>query len=95
MNFIGRVLYLIGGLIMTLLGLRFLLTLLGANPGNQFANFIYQTSEPLVRPFFGLFNYEPSLGQSHLELSTLVALVVYGLLFAVIGGFAGRSMHHA
>jgi YggT family protein len=85
MNFLGRIILFIGGLICALLGLRFLLTLLGANPTNAFANFIYQTSEPFVRPFFGLFNYEPTLGQAHFELSTLIALLVYALLFGLVG----------
>ncbi len=85
MNFIARIFYFIGGLITALLGLRFLFALLGANPSNGFADFIYRTSEPLVAPFFGLFNYEPTLGQSHFELSTLVALLVYGIVFGLIG----------
>lgn len=79
-NTAARIVYTIGGLIMALLGLRFLLTLLGANPNNAFANFIYSTSNPFARPFFGLFNYNPTLGQSRLEVETLVAIAVYGLI---------------
>lgn len=80
MNVAGRAVSLIGGIIMALLAIRFLLALLGANAGNAFANFIYDVSHPFVQPFFGLFNYEPSFSRSHFELATLVAIVVYALV---------------
>ncbi len=43
-NLIASIISLIGGIIVTLLGLRFVLALLGANPANAFASFIYNTS---------------------------------------------------
>ena len=51
-----RVVYLVGGVLLAVLGLRFLLMLLGANSGAGFADFIYTVSHPFVSPFFGLFN---------------------------------------
>lgn len=79
-----RVVTLIGGIIISLLGLRFILSLLGANRGNGFADFIYTTSRPFVSPFFGLFNYQPRFGVSRFEFETLIAILVYGLLTALI-----------
>ena len=76
---IERIIYLIAGIITGLLALRFVFALLGANPSNPFANFIYSASHPLVSPFFGLFNYRSQYGESRFELDTLIAIVVYAL----------------
>lgn len=84
MNVAVRVIYFLGGIIFILLGLRLLLALLGANPANGFANFIYSASRPFASPFFGLFSYEPTLGRSHFEVSTLVAIVVYAIVVGVL-----------
>lgn len=74
-----RVIYYVGGVIISLLLVRLLLQLLGANQGSDFVGFIYGLSGIFVAPFFGIFG-EPSFGQSQFETSTVVAIVVYGLL---------------
>jgi hypothetical protein len=79
-----RVIYLLGGVLLTLLGIRFLLMLLGANPSNGFANFIYDVSHPFVAPFFGLFSYQEQFGASKFEFETLIAMVVYGALTLIL-----------
>jgi len=84
MNIAARLVYLVGGIIIALLALRFLLALLGANPSNAFADFIYTVSHPFAEPFFGLFNYDQTLGSSRFELGTLVAIVVYALVMALL-----------
>jgi len=84
MNVAAQIVYLVGGIIIALLALRFLLVLLGANPGNAFANFIYTLSHPFAAPFFSLFSYDQTLGRSRFELGTLVAIVVYALLTALL-----------
>lgn len=75
-----RVIYYITGVLLTLLAFRFVLSLLGANRGNVFADFIYGLSYPFVAPFFGLFGYTVQYGQSRFEIETLVAMAVYALL---------------
>ncbi len=77
---IERVIYFITGVILTLLTFRFLFSMLGANRGNGFANFIYSSSEPLVRPFFGLFGYSPQFGAARFEFETLIAMFFYGAI---------------
>jgi hypothetical protein len=79
-----RVVYLIGGILLAFLALRFLLMLLGANSGAGFADFIYSVSHPFVSPFFGLFNYDETFGRSRFEYETLIAMVVYAILMVVI-----------
>jgi hypothetical protein len=75
-----RVIYYIMGVLLTILAFRFVLSLLGANRGNVFADLIYSLSYPFVAPFFGLFGYTVQYGQSRFEIETLVAMVVYALL---------------
>lgn len=72
-----RIIYYIMGLISTVLAIRFVLSLLGANTANSFANFIYSVSYPLVAPFFGLFGYKVQYGVARFEIETLVAIAVY------------------
>jgi YggT family protein len=81
---VARIVYLISGIITTLLAIRFILVLLGANPANAFANLIYSVTRPLVAPFFGLFNYDATLGIARFEFETLVAMVVYMFVAWVI-----------
>lgn len=76
----ARIIWFVAGVILTLLAFRFVLTLLGANPGNAFADFIYDTSHPLVQPFFGLFSYDLAYGVSRFEIFTLVAMAVYAII---------------
>jgi uncharacterized protein YggT (Ycf19 family) len=79
-NVAARVIWFIAGVILTLLAFRFLLSLLGANESNGFADFIYTTSRPFVEPFFGLFNYDFEAGKASFEASTLVAMAVYAVI---------------
>lgn len=79
-----RVVYLVGGILLAILALRFLLMLLGANSGAGFADFIYTVSHPFVTPFFGLFNYREQFGVSRFEFETLLAIVVYAIVMVVL-----------
>lgn len=76
----SRVVWFIAGVILSLLALRFLFALLGANAANGFANFIYTVTTPLVAPFFGLFQYDFTAGVARFETFTLVAMVIYALI---------------
>lgn len=90
---IAYIINLLIGLLLTLLGLRFIFRLFGANPNNAIASFVYETSQPFVEPFFGLFSYQPDLGIGRFEFETLIAIIVYGLLASVIvGAFARRPV---
>lgn len=84
MNVAARIIYLVGGVLIALLAIRFLLALLGANSANGFANFIYTVSHPFASPFFSLFSYNQTLGRSRFELGTLVAIVIYALVMALL-----------
>src|SRR5579872_228339 len=74
-----QLVYWIFGLIEGLIAVRLVLKALGANPAAGFAQFIYGITAPLVAPFVNLFG-NPSYQNSVLELSSIVALIVYALL---------------
>ena len=78
-----RVIYYVGGVIIALLFVRLLLQLLGASEGSDFVGFIYGLSGVFIAPFIGIFG-EPTFGSSQFETSTLVAIVVYGLVIVGI-----------
>lgn len=76
----SRIIWYVAGVLLAVLGLRFMLALLGANPANGFANLVYSVSYPFVEPFFNLFGYSIHYGASSFETFTLVAMVIYGLI---------------
>ena len=88
-----RVIYYVGGVIVSLLALRFILQLLGANQGSDFVGFIYGVSDIFVAPFFGIFG-EPTFGVSQFETSTLVAIIVYSLVTVGIAKLIGLTRAH-
>lgn len=79
-NVAERIVWFIAGVLLVLLAFRFLLSLLGANTTNGFANFIYDTSHPFVSPFFSLFSYKTNYGVSRFEVYTLVAIAFYAVV---------------
>lgn len=80
MNMAERFVWMVAGVIIGLLAIRFLLRLLGANPNNGFVDFIYSISGIFAAPFFGMFNYTVDTGVGRFEFETLVAMAVYALI---------------
>jgi uncharacterized protein YggT (Ycf19 family) len=84
---VTQLVYWVFGLIEGLILIRFVLKALGANPSAGFAQFIYGITAPLVAPFYGLFG-NPAAQGSVLELHSIIALIVYGLLAWLLGRLA-------
>ena len=82
-----QAIYLVFGLIEGLLLVRFFLRALAANPDAGFAQAVYAISGVLVGPFNGLFGTPQIATGAALELSTLIALIVY----AAIGWLLARA----
>jgi len=76
---ITRTTYFVLGVLEIILLLRFLFRLLGANQGSSFVMFLYNLSYVFVVPFYGIFN-DPTFGNSVLEITTLIAMLIYALL---------------
>ena len=85
------------GIILSLLALRFVFMLFGANAENSFVTLVYGLSQPLVNPFYGLFNMQPQLEQqtANLEIATLIALIVYGLIASILSRASTSHRYHA
>jgi uncharacterized membrane protein len=63
-----------------LLAFRFVLRMIAANPDSGFATLIYGITGVFVAPFNGLIS-TPTSGGSSLEVTTLIAMAVYALVF--------------
>jgi uncharacterized protein YggT (Ycf19 family) len=67
------------GIVEILIGLRIVLKLIAANPESPFAALIYNVSAIFLIPFTGLVA-TPASGGMVLELSSIIAMLVYALL---------------
>ncbi len=79
MEKISGLIWLMGGLLEALIGMRFLLKLIAANPNTPFVSLIYGLSDLFLWPFAGL-TATPSANGMVLEISSLVAMLVYAIL---------------
>ena len=80
---IANAIWYLYGVIATLLLIRLILKLTGANSGNGFVSFIYSVSGVLSAPFdsiFGVKSAQAGATQSVFEPSILVAIAVYALV---------------
>ncbi len=76
---VTQLVWLLVGILEGLLALRFLLKLIAANPGSPIAAFLYSVTGVFLYPFNGL-TATPAAGGIVLEISTLFAMLIYGLL---------------
>lgn len=72
----------------TMLIVRFLLKLIGADPANLFAGFLYALTDVLLFPFLGIVK-SPSIHPPNqsFEFSTLIAAIIYYLIFYALRRF--------
>jgi YggT family protein len=78
-----QAIWLLLGILEGFLALRFLLKLMAANPGSPIAALIYSFTSIFLVPFSGL-TATPAAGGIVLEISTLFAMLIYGLIGWVI-----------
>ena len=75
----SQLVWLFLGILEALLALRFVLKLIAANPDSPISVFIYGFTSLFLWPFAGL-TATPSAGGMVLEFSTLIAMLIYGLI---------------
>lgn len=73
-----QIIWLIIGILEGLFGIRLVLKLIGANPEAGFSQLIYGVTAVFLVPFSNL-TQNPSAGTSVLEVTTLIAMLVYAL----------------
>jgi hypothetical protein len=74
-----QLIWLLFGILEALIALRIVLMLIGANPGSPIVALIYGFTGMFLFPFTGLIG-SPSAGNMVLELSSLFAMLIYGLI---------------
>lgn len=67
-----------------LLGLRFIFKLFAANSSALFTTWLYQTTDVMISPFRGIFQSQVVNGKFVFDTTTLISIVIYGLIFALI-----------
>ncbi len=75
-----QIVWYILGIIEALLAFRFILKLLGANPGAGFTNFIYGITYVFANPFLSVFRSTEIVSGSIFEWTSLLAMVVYWIV---------------
>lgn len=81
---INKLIYVFFSLVEVFLGLRLILKLFGANAGNDFVNWIYETSNVLLDPFRGIFPTQVFKSTFVLELSTIFAMIIYAVIVMLL-----------
>ncbi len=76
---ITQMIWLLLGLLEALLGLRFIFKLIAVNAANPFAALLYKVSDFFVAPFASLAK-APAAGGMVLEVSTILAMIIYLLI---------------
>lgn len=96
-----KILNFIFGIIVLFLGLRIILRLFGASSEAPIVSWIFNISQSLISPFAGMFE-DLQLGNGSLDISALVALVFYVIIFSIIISFIksitstrSETLHHA
>jgi uncharacterized protein YggT (Ycf19 family) len=74
-----QVIWFLTSVITTLIGIRFVLKVLGASLQSGFVTLIYSLTDGMVAPFRAIFPAASGQG-SNLDVASLVAIVVYGLV---------------
>ena len=95
---IASILYAIGGFIETLIALRIILRLVGANSTNAIVSWIYGWSTPFVAPFSGIFGQDATVvtkfpgtvAPSVFDWTAIIALIIIAVIVGVIGVVFGR-----
>lgn len=75
--------WLVTGIVVAIIAFRFVLLLIGANPGSGFVDFVYNVSGFFVGPFLNITG-NPTYQGAVFEVASLFAMVVYPLIAWVL-----------
>jgi uncharacterized protein YggT (Ycf19 family) len=83
---VRRLVGILFGVVVTLIAIRFILLLLGANAGNAIVDGIYSFTEIFVAPFRGIFRLDQvsPAGFSVIDFSALVAIIAWSLIALLV-----------
>ncbi|MDQ0352149.1 uncharacterized protein YggT (Ycf19 family) [Alkalibacillus filiformis] len=93
-GFINHLINIVIGIVQLILGFRIILKLFGASETAPFVEWVYNTSEPLLHPFEGIFPTTVLDGTFVVEFSAIFAFLIYTLigyfLTSLVTGFDRR-----
>lgn len=78
-----------------LLGIRIILKMFGASSGAPFVRWIYETSQPLLTPFIGMFPSPSLSGGFVIEFTSIFALTFYLFIGYLATEAIETMMYHA
>ena len=76
---VSQIIWLLFGGLEALIGIRVILLLIGANPANGFTALVYQLTQLFLWPFQNLIA-NPTFQNMTLEVTSIIAMIVYALL---------------
>ena len=76
---VTQFIWLLFGALEALIGIRVILMLIGANPGNVFTMLVYQLSDLFLWPFRNIVA-NPGFQNHVLEITSIIAMIVYPLI---------------
>jgi hypothetical protein len=82
----------IAGVIALLIGVRFVLLLLGAR-NTGIVQFVYSMTEPFVAPYYGILGQTISYGPARVETASIFALIGVAIIAFIVIGFIRLLKH--
>ena len=81
-----RLVWLVFGVLIALIGIRILFLALGANAGNGIVDAVYAITDPFVAPFRGIFSIDQvrPTGQNVFDVAALLAIIGWTLVALLI-----------
>jgi uncharacterized protein YggT (Ycf19 family) len=80
MRALARLVNIIIEIIEAIIGIHIILKLFDANSSVPFVRWMFHLSQPLLRPFHGIFKDMVFSGHYVLDLSAVFALIIYGIV---------------
>jgi YggT family protein len=91
LKIIASILTVVVGFVELMLISRFVLKLLAANEANALVGWVYAFTYPFISPFTGIFNLPLPTSGVVIEIPTILAIIVFGILSGIFGSVASSK----
>ena len=87
-----QVIQYLAGVLALLVGVRFVLILLGAR-NTGIVQFVYQITEPFVAPYYGILGQTVSYGPARFEVASILSVLGIAVITFIVIGFIRLLKH--
>jgi len=87
------ILNILSSMVGIIIGARIIFLLVGANPSTPIVTWINNVSSALIYPFIGLFQNIALSSQSVIDVTAIVALIVYAIVFSLAHRLISMTTH--